>query len=823
MSPSASPRHRPAGPSRGCARLVCATLLLACLPPEVAAAATEGGAASARERPEPPFFWAFGVTDPRHLDSYKALGLNLLWVDVRDESGAADARALALIRAAEQQGLSVIVGLPTALGWLKERPDYALDPWDEAYVRALRGWLPQAVKTYGRSPSVVGWGTQHWPGSLINYSDAGFRAFLRRIYGSTEALNRAWGTEIRDLDGVRMADAAAHVDDPLGVSRSSLEVAEYQRAAFGELLGLWASALREAGAEGMLCTGRLRLFRSLLSVPPEYDCVVADPSVAGRADALADLLQGVQIARRGGQRRGVVTVPPPPASLGGPGHRARREATLADWVTNAGLRGASGVAFAQWLTLRGDNAVGQPLRSLLTASSTRRRFRTPPTATAAIVLSPYARGEGLGHQAVYGYLTDQARGEPGTLLRAFVEGTRYGQLDVLALDDLTQAELERYGCLLMPQPYRLSGEAQAALDAYMLKGGVVVADFGAGMYEAGSWMEMSPRLASMFGVAKVLRVSNAFGNRIGAANARVAAGFPEFPSLSHGAQTTGSARGLNEQCAFAGWHSSVALSDAGRALAIIDTMHDEQFGLGVSGIVARRRGLGMGIYGTVRLWDAWAPDGPVFQAFHNDLLRRRARLQLLDAQELVPAWAAIGERGETIWVHNRSGDDRLVHVLATHAGNRAYFGAVAKASAQGLTPEATRRGAEILSINLAGGAVAEASALPLTIEPLADSTVVLPRAYTPGLVEFEVAGEGATVRRTADGSLKIRGVGRTEARLTLSSGAYRVDPGSRHEVTIRHAGGLEQERRQVLSADGQGSLRFVERLWHEVVTIKPAP
>jgi len=779
--------------------------------------------APVRLRAEPPFFWAFGVGDPSHLDRYTALGLNLLWVDVQGNSDATDARALALISAAEKRGLPVIVGLPTAMGWLKNQPDCAVSPHNEAYVRALRDWVPKAVKTYGQSPAVVGWGTQHWPEWAIAYSDDGFRSYLAHTYDSAAALNRVWGSKFSSLSALRMADAAGHADDPFGVNRASLDLAEYQRQAFSGLLGLWAQTLREADPDGMLFTGRLRLFRSLLSVPEQYDCVVADPPIMPDSRGVPpEMLQGVVIGRRGGQRRSVITVSPPPASLSGAGHGAQRAATLSLWITAAGVRGASGAAFTDWLSVRGDTALWQPLHGLLTASPTRKRFRTPPVASAAIVLSPYARGESVGTQALYGYLTDQAAGEPGTLLRAFVGGTRYGQLDVFAADDLTQVKLEGYSCLLMPQPYRLPDEAQAALDEYVLQGGVVVADWGAGTYESGSWLELSPRLASIFGVAKILRVSNAFSNRTSAANARISAGFPEFPSLAPGAKTTGLAQGLNEQAAFAGWHSTVTLSDAGRALAIIDTAYDERFGLGLSGLVARRRGLGLGIYATVRLWDAWSPECPVFRAFHNDLLRRRARVQLLEAQELVPAAGAVGQCGETVWVHNLSGEQRVLKVLVLNAGNRAYFGAVAEASALRPTPEGTRSGAEVLTMNPAAGELAEATPLPLTIEPLADTTIVLPIAYSPKLVEFEAAGKGATVRQDANGLLKLRGVGKTEASVTLDSGTYPVAPGSRHQVTIRHVQGLEQERQEVLSADAQGRLRFVARLWHHTVTIKPA-
>lgn len=820
MSTPRSANHRPCGPWQA---LLCAVLLLAARSPGPRAPSAEQEAGQ-RLRAEPPLFWAFGVREARHLDNYAALGLNVLWVDVQAREAGTDQRALALIAAAEERGLPVVVNLPTALTWLKDRADYALDPYDEAYVRALHEWVPKAVAAYGQSRAVVGWSTQHWPDGMIKYSDAGFRTHLRRTYVGVDALNRVWGSQFASLDRVRMADAAGQPDVPFGVTRASLDLAEYQRLAFRDLLRLWAQALREADPGAMLFTGRLRLFRSLLCVPLEYDYVVADPPTFSYAPgAPAGMLQGVLIGRRGGQRRSVVTLPPPPTPLASARRGPPREATVRQWVTAAGLRGASGVAFSQWLALRGDRALAQPLRSLLKASHTRTLFRTPPTATAAIVLSPYARGEGVGQQALYGYLTDRAEGEPGTLLAMFAHGTRYGQLDVLALDDLTDVQLDRYGCLLMPQPYRLPADVQAAMDEYILKGGVVVADCGAGMYESGSWLELTPRVASMFGIAKVLTVSNSFGNRTGAANARIAAGFPEFPSLTPGARTTGSARALNEQAAFTGWHSTVALSDAGRALAIIDTVYDERLGMGASGIVARRRGLGLGVYGTVRLWDAWSPEDPVFQAFHNDLLRRRARVQLLQARELVPPGAAIGQRGETVWVHNLSPEQRVCNVLVSDAQSRAYFGAVAEASAERLSPEGTRTGAEILTMSLDPGRLAEAAPLPLTVEPLADTTLVLPVAYGPNLVEFEVAGKGASVRPDAQGLLKIRAVGRSEARITLGSGTYRVAAGSRHRVTIRHPQELEEERRMILSADPQGRLQFLARIRHSVVTIKPAP
>jgi hypothetical protein len=128
-------------------------------------------------------------------------------------------------------------------------------------------------------------------------------------------------------------------------------------------------------------------------------------------------------------------------------------------------------------------------------------FPQQPLARAAILYEPIAGGQMRNGRGLYGYLDGVTPGEPTTLFSALRDGTRYGQVDVLASTSLGEANLSQYGVIFAPMALYLKEEVQLALQAYVLQGGALVADSGVAMYQAGGQIASVPTIMQeMFGL-----------------------------------------------------------------------------------------------------------------------------------------------------------------------------------------------------------------------------------------------------------------------------------------------------------------------------------
>ena len=160
-------------------------------------------------------------------------------------------------------GLEVVLCTPTATPpkWLiDERPDIL--PWDEReqprrfgsrrhYCFSSPAWLDETrrictavAQRYGEHPAVVGWQLDNEYGchatvlSFAPHCRPAFRDWLRRRYGSIEALNEAWGTvfwsqeygSFDQIDPPNLTVTEAHPAHQLDYRRfSSDQVAAYNR------------------------------------------------------------------------------------------------------------------------------------------------------------------------------------------------------------------------------------------------------------------------------------------------------------------------------------------------------------------------------------------------------------------------------------------------------------------------------------------------------------------------------------------------------------------------------------------------------------------
>jgi len=756
-----------------------------------------------------PLFWAYGLRDAVDLDAYSHLGLNTVYIDVSMAPDGTHVAVGQFIRAAAARGLHVIVGIPTALG--RERGDER-DPasaYSERYLSAVDQLVQAVVRAYRDEPAVIAWATGHHPAAHMTYSDADFRRHLQERYSSVAELSAAWDSQFISFDSVRMVDAEQDASQPFAIGRRSLAVAEYQRAAFAALHRRWLRSIRQYDDSRPIFTGRLHLYRSLVSVPTEYGCVVADATgLPVRADLQTQAAERIAIARHGGLCDAIACLRLP-SGLRLPSarpeipsedpqlralqhlHRGSLDAprlhALRTWLTLAGLQGSRGIAFSSWERLRDETVeLREAVRDFLTDPAGNRLFTTRPQASAAILYEPYlpvVSQRGLGF---YGYLNVPGEVETALLLSMCRLPSAYGTVDVCGVEDLEKLDLARYGVILAPRAFNLPETAQEALERYVHGGGALLADLGVGLSQAGSWLALPARMMALFGIEEIVRLQNTYRGGWQAGNGVVGMRTAEFPSLSAGAQTSGTAEWQGGKAAFHGWNVMVAPAWETATVLAMDAevrgqgtkpgrrsrprrrgraANPKQPVAGLSGgILLSRHGKGMALYATTRLWETWPASDPLYRAFHNDLLARRANIMLQTGEGLYPRSVLAGTCEGGIWAYNTSTVSADVPILAANARSRVYLGAVARSVAAFRRPGGMPAGAELLSVRASAGTVTHVDATSVTVEPLTDRITTIGRSYGPARVEFDVAGSDARPSCCAAGGMHRAG--------TISSGDF---------------------------------------------------
>ncbi len=786
-----------------------------------------------------PLFWAYGLRDPDDLPAYAGLGLNTIHIDVPLDTQGTHPVVLQFIRAAGTHGLQVIVGIPTGLGRGRDGERDPITPYGESYMSEVDQFIRAIVTAYRDEPAVIGWATEHHPGTQIAYSDADFQRNLQEYHTSVAELNTAWGAQFATFRGIRMAEAQRDADQPFQVGPRSLAVAEYRRDAFATLHRRWLRSIRQCDESRPIFTGRLHLYRSLSSVPTEYDCVVSDstsPPVG--ADPQTKAVERVAIARHGGLCAAIPCVPLPPAASQAPRVRA-----LKTWLALAAIHGASGVAFPSWELLRRETQeLRQGLQELLTDPDFVRLFEMRPEASAAILYEPYmpvALQLGIGF---YGYLDVPGELAAAMLLTSCRLPSAYGTVDVLAADDLEKVELSRYGAILAPRAFNVPEMAQEALELYVEGGGAFLADLGVGLSQTGSWTEMPPRLMALFGIEEIARLQNTYSGGWQAGNGFVGTTVPEFPSLRAGARTSGTAKWQGGNAAFEGLHAMVApIWETDIILSILaevrgDTpkprprrrsrrqraVQPEQKVVALSsGILMNRYGEGLGLHATTRMWESWPSTDPLYQALLRDLFVRRANTVLQTAEGLYPQSVLAGACDRGIWVYNTGTVSTEVRLLALNAESRVYLGAAARCSAAFRRPGGIPAGGEHLTLRVPGESITVVDAIPVAVEPLTDAVTTIGRSYGPDRIEFDVGGGDAQVTARRGGEIGLHARVAVRARVTVDSGDYETPARSRHRVTLTQHAGRREAVTLELEADDKDRLRFTRPLVRHTVVIEP--
>ena len=748
-----------------------------------------------------PFRFCYGLDDPADLPVIKALGLDTLHLRLQPDE-ALDLRAVReAIQQAQQQGLKVIVELPTCL-----TPSYRVSPYDDRYTGSVRELIQCVVSQLRDEPGLSAWATASMLERRLDFSDADFRAYLQEGCPSLEALNARWGSRFPTWPSVTIRQARAlEAHAPCSIGRAAVDLADYQADAYRRVMALWLEAMRAADPVRPVLTGRVTLYRSLLSIPSGYDvvCVSMPPDVVEK-DLQAHNPQALDIARRGGKFHVLPAFRVPENA-----NPAYAAGSLGDWMHYAALHGAVGFGVEDWELLA-------PLYDLEQRSVARGRRLTnaiheasgvpcnmTPQANAAIIYSPYASGFDVTRQPVYGYLVDYLVGEPSQLAYDLRLGSRYGVVDYLSVGDLAERDLGRYGCLLAPACLNLPPAQARQLEEYVREGGCLMADLGLGAYQTGSWTQLPEPLQQAFGLLGLANIRERVGDLTAAEGLRALSPWPRGAKAQGTFSARKSATGLATErrtYAVSGWVAEALLTANAAPLATLSVRFDEEKRALFSGVIGRQHGAGLALFATHPLWQYWPLTDGLSQVLHGFLLGRRAQYQLAQGG-LLQAGPYFGGGADGAAVFNPERLSVLAQLWAYGAQSHAFAGCAshftAAPGASGLPP-----GTALLVADVPPAQTRQLDKTALIVQPYAGEATVLMREYGPDRVSFEVGGTGCLVRPTPRG-LELRGGEAVSVRLILGSGAYPVGANSRHVVAVKTR---TKQTRAILTAGANGEL-----------------
>ncbi len=786
-------------------------------------------------------FWAYELKDGKQLANYKKAGFNTVYVDVRwvrsQEVPKVIAEARRLAALAEMQGLYVIYGIeciPTTTP-----TSVRIAPEEDAYVHPLEQWIEYVVEELSDTPNLIGWGTQHTPSALITYDDAGFQRWLRDTYRTFDALNQAWGTKDAQFSSVTMAMAVQWdaQNKPGGLGQATMDVALYRWTTFTRLMQLWANLIQNKDRSHLLVTGRLNDYKSIISVPDNYDVIVPAvyPSDA-EPDAQTHNAHAVDMARQANQFIAVPALMTHGAGQGVLSFASQR----ALWMREMAMHGAAGIAFQDWNDFgEDDHARADTAREIAQLSSTS-LLGALPTPTVAMLYEPIAEGAVINGRTLYGFGPGISLDEPNHLFLSYRRGMKYGQVDYLSHNGLLQADLRRYSTILAPLAFYLSPQAAARLTEFVAGGGVLVADLGAGMIQAGGDLRKLPEpLQGLFGVLGIAGFADA------SRNMTIEATHSLFPSVNLNATTSGA---LPNGAAF-----STPLGFALRTPDAVNlgTLHRATRGRALSVTLGVYQvGAGFAIYAPFRLWSHWLPGHQLYQEFHGDLFHRNALCALLNAPLFpllpdlpntrtpeYPNMVEVSTMIESAAAYNPLSRAQFVRWHTVGVRYLLFSNAVTSYThGNFLTPspafrrvgdtalaamlDAPQPTVALLHDWLPPGALRYYRFLPIQLLPLSRSATGQVVEYGPQKVQLNIWTDAADVTTDENNNLTIVNPREASARLTLMSGIYPIFPNSRHRLTITPLGSKRSEHKTI-TANASGLL-IIERKWKaHVVTIEP--
>jgi len=741
-----------------------------------------GSAALGASRPGP-FRFCYGLDHPADFPIIKALGLDTLYLRLEPDQALNLQPVRDVIHEAQRQNLKVIIELPTCL-----TAAYRVSPYNEKYAGTAEELIEALVGQLKEEAGLTAWATASLLERRLDFSDADFRAYLQELYPSLEALNAHWGARMPTWPSVSLQAARdLEAKAPYTLGPAAVDCADYKAEAYRRVMARWLAAIRSVDTTRPVLTGRVTLYRSLLSIPNGYDvvCVSMPPEILEN-DQQAHNPQALDIARRGG-KFAVLPVFRVPDNTS----PAYRDGSLRDWMHVAALHGAVGMGIEDWDMLaplydleRRAMERGRRLTNAIRDAATVPCTLTPQ-ATTAIIYSPYASGFEVTGQPVYGYLAGVLPGEPSNLAYALRLGTRYGVVDYLSVADLKERDLGGYGCLLAPACLNLPVPQAGQLEEFVRQGGNLMAELGLGAYQTGSWTQLPEAVAQACGIVSLGNAKEKL------ADLTAADGLRELQPWPRGVRAQGLFSPRNNATASAtesraypinGWLAEAAIAEGAAPLATVAVRFDEQKRPLFSGVIGRVHGAGIAVFATHPLWQYWPLADPLSQLLHGDLMARRAGYELVQTG-LLQAGLYFGGGEEGAMLYNPARTAALAQLWAYGAQSHAFTGGAtqftAAPGAAGYAP-----GTALLVANVPPAQSLSLDRTPLIVQPYQGEATVMLRAYTPQEVAFDVAGSGCVARPTPRG-LELLGGEAASVRLILGNGVYVVAPNSHHVVTVK--------------------------------------
>ncbi|UCH36290.1 MAG: beta-galactosidase [Armatimonadota bacterium] len=562
-------------------------------------------------------FWA-NLTDGADPD-YRRAGLNTVFAEL---AYAGDAVPLDeafrewddYLLGIKQRGFYVIVYLHNSIHAGAGRTPWAFDAQWRSYVQSI-------VRRYRDTTNLIGWCFSDELGDALTYPNEAFRDFLRREYGSIEALNAAWDGRYSNFGEVtleyqrqghgRPEDSMVTPSFPFGIGPKAFDSARFKLDRVAWANRQFESAVREVDPATPIWSGANNLGWPATRIPRTWGAFFDFYPGSSGSDFDTHHVWMVDVGR-GPNVRPAMPMLLPEDSARFHWHLDAR--VIRGWMAEAALHGAAGITFWPWSFLGVDDRPGdrsssaQRIDMCETTIRTLRAsgiFEMLPRPTIAVLYEPYAEGWGAMSQ-VYGLLRHPS-GEPVPLMRELKYGTRYGQVDYLTTSTLSRAELDNYGVILAPFAADIGADAMRRLTDYVRGGGVLFADVGFGCIQAGKVVTgMTDAAKRLFGIRR-LTVSDSGPGRF------VATG--DFGELLGGLQAGVDATDKLREMAL-----DVEPSTAVAALR----------GPGRQGLYVNRVGEGYAIFYSALAWSSPSATDPLMGKIHNALFARRARIALTE-------------------------------------------------------------------------------------------------------------------------------------------------------------------------------------------------
>jgi hypothetical protein len=749
--------------------------------------------------------WARGLDDTADLDTYVASGFNTAYVLISSSSDKDLAAASTLMTAVEAKSLFVVAAVTPSAIKDGDGGDMAPDPTSAAYAKAVSDLVAKLVNQFGKHTGLIGWSIEAIPPGQFPWSDSGFRAFLSGWYqGSLSRLNDSWDASFEDWDQVTYRGARdVDADRAAGLGRASIDVALYRRNAYADALDLWANALRAADPGRLILASALPDYRSIISVRNTFDGMVLNtyPNSAEQ-DFVTHNVHSVDIARRGNQFAAI------PTFWIDSNADANR---TANWMNEALLHGAAGLALSDWSVVRDSEDLQATVKLAADAFREGGDFPKTPLARAAILYDPIAGGAQRNGQGLYGYLDGVTPDEPTTLFAVARMGTRYGQIDVLSQDSLSQVNLQQYSVIFAPMALFMPDDVQVALNGFVLQGGALVVDAGAGMYQGdGTINSTPPMLSELLGMRYTEIAESNQPSELGSLGQPGEEGQPGV-AIPVGPGEAG----LEIDPDVAKFADIL-----GQFLSRPDVRKylGEDF-VGDNGPGFRVRGLGRGfaVYAPTFLYDTWNAADPYFDDFHQRMLSWRYDLEVIQPDALWPSTIGATEYSDgSIGLVSPSSAAAIVDVYG--GGNQAYQ------VPQGAVRYPNRGEQNRVELLFPGEPLATARPIPIYIRTPDEGAVVTVSIarYDAGGIEFLVNGDGATANATGDG-IQVSGGALTNVEIEIHDGVYRLPSGSMHHVVVE--GGLRgrQAEETIMPNPDTGYLVVSVPVRSARITVQPEP